>query len=109
MVKRARAPQPKMAIERSGPGERVEISFGNATLRAPRATDVERAYGIEESRRAMQSLAVALLALPGIELAPTPGLPRFYVDKRKPKLVIRDLDGVRQRGTFVEGCFVEVS
>lgn len=96
-----------MKIERTGDGERVEVSFGNATLHAPRASEEQRAHGVEESRRAMERLAQALLALPGIELQRTLGVPLFYADGQNPKLVVRDLDGVRQRGTFVDGRFVE--
>lgn len=99
---------PVVMIDRAGSGEMVEISFGNATLRAPRASEEQRARGVEDGRRAMQGLAKAITALPGVKLERIPGVPRFYADAHSPQLVVRELDGVRQRGTFVEGRFVEV-
>lgn len=93
-------------IDRGGV-ELVEITFGNATLRAPRANEQQRELGVAGGRRAMEGLAKAILRLPGVKLERKPGVPRFYADAKNPAMVVRDLDGVRQRGTFVDGRFVE--
>ena len=98
-----------LLIERAGDGEVVEISFGEVTLRAPRASDERRALGVSEGRRAMKAFAEAILALPGIELQRKPGVPLFYLDKQYPALLIRELDGIKQRGRLEDGHFVEVS
>lgn len=95
-------------IERGGEGELVEIAFGSATLRAPRVSEESRARGVEDSRRAMRALADAVLALPGIKLQRKVGVPLFYVDTEDPTLIVRELDGMKQRGRFEDGRFVEV-
>lgn len=95
-------------IERSGEGEVVEISFGNATLRAQPVSEERRALAVEEGQRAMSAFVEAILAPPGVTLPRKAGVPIFYVDVENPTLIIRELDGARQRGKIESGRFAEV-
>lgn len=80
------------------------ISIGTLTLVVPRPTKTE----VQENvRRSTEVLARALVRLtrPGIRLRPKRGIPLFQVDENDPDILIRDLDGKRERGVFQDGEF----
>ncbi len=80
------------------------ISIGNLTLVVPRPTKTQ----VQENvRRSTEALGRALVRLtrPGIRLRPKRGIPLFQVDENDPDILIRDLDGKRERGLFQDGEF----
>ena len=83
---------------------RQRISIGNLTLIVPRPT---KAQVQENARQSTEALARALTRLtrPGIRLRPKRGIPLFQVDENDPDILIRDLDGKRERGTLQDGEF----
>lgn len=80
------------------------ISIGALTILVPRPT---KAQVDENVRRSTEALGRALsrLTRPGIRLRPKRGVPLFQVDEDDPDILIRDLDGRRQRGVFQDGEF----
>jgi hypothetical protein len=69
---------------------------------------VSRAHGVKESRVILARLLKALMR-PGICLRKETGVPYFWADYRDPNIIIRELDGVRERGRFVGGVFRPVA
>ena len=49
--------------------------------------------------------ALVRLTRPGIRLRPKRGIPLFQVDENDPDILIRDLNGKRERGVFQDGEF----
>lgn len=80
------------------------ISIGTLTLIVPRPTKTQAQENVRQSTEAL-SRALTRLTRPGIRLRPKRGIPLFQVDENDPDILIRDLDGKRERGTFQDGEF----
>ena len=80
------------------------ISIGNLTLVVPRPTKTQVQENVRQSAEAL-SRALTRLTRPGIRLRPKRGIPLFQVDENDPDILIRDLDGKRERGTLQDGEF----
>ena len=98
----ARPAQPRKPADARPSQQR--ISIGALTVTVPRPT---KAQVQENVRRSTEALGRALVRLtrPGIRLRPKRGIPLFQVDENDPDILIRDLDGKRQRGVFRDGEF----
>ena len=95
-------------VVRSGNGKiRSTYSFGGAVLRTDKSGKVSNET-IAQSHKAMREL-VGRLMKPGVRLPDRKGIPKFYADEADPDLVVRELDGKRERGRFEDGSFKAVS
>jgi hypothetical protein len=95
-------------VVREGKGRaRFVYSFGAAELRMSNHAKLAAAT-LELSREAMKALGGRLLK-PGVKLADRKGVPKFYADETDPALVVRELDGKRERGRFENGQFKAVA
>jgi len=82
----------------------IVVSFGTATASGPAPDpEVVARYACESN----QGLARALKALaqPGVVLDIPSGVPLFQVSPDDPDLIVREIDGVRETGTFKDGKF----
>ena len=84
------------------------ISIGNLTLVVPRPTKTQVQENVRQSAEAL-SRALTRLTRPGIRLRPKRGIPLFQVDENDPDILIRDLDGKRERGTLQDGEFKAIA
>jgi len=82
----------------------ASASFGTATAIGP-APDPE--VVARYARESNEGLARALEAIsrPGVVLDTPPGVPLFHVSPDDPNLIVRDIDGIRETGTFKDGKF----
>ena len=80
------------------------ISIGNLTLVVPRPTKAQAQESVRQSTEAL-TRALTRLTRPGIRIRPKRGIPLFQVDENDPDVLIRDLDGKRERGTLQDGEF----
>lgn len=69
----------------------------------PSSASVEA--NIERSTEALQRIRKKF-AKPGVRLSIKKGVPLYSVDENNPGMFVRVLDGVTQRGHFVDGEFV---
>jgi hypothetical protein len=96
-------------VVRNGGGEvRFVYTFGTAELRSTKVNGKPSPETLEQSRIAMRELGGRLLK-PGVKLPNRKGVPKFYADEADPALVVRELDGKRERGRFVNGQFKAVA
>jgi len=80
------------------------IRIGNLTLVVPSPTKTQLQENVRQSTEAL-ARALTRLTRPGIRLRPKRGIPLFQVDENDPDILIRDLDGKRERGTLQDGEF----
>lgn len=108
-TKPARAPrEAATVVVRGGKGRvRAVYSFGSAEFQGTKVHAEVPPETLEQSRRAMRQLGVRLLK-PGVKLPDRKGVPKFYADEQDPALIIRVLDGKRERGRFENGQFKAV-
>lgn len=98
-----------MVVVRDGKGRvRSVFSFGSAKLQSTKGYGKVAPETLEQSRQAMRQLGDRLLK-PGVKLPERKGVPKFYVDEADPALVVRELDGKRERGRFEDGQFKAVA
>lgn len=96
-------------VVRDGKGPvRAVYSFGSAKLQSTRSAGKISPETLEQSRNAMRQLGDRLLK-PGVKIPDRKGVPKFYVDETDPALVVRELDGKRERGRFENGQFKAVA
>jgi hypothetical protein len=96
-------------VVRDGKGRvRSVYTFGSAKLQSTKGHGKVSPETLEQSREAMRHLGSRLLK-PGIKLPDRKGVPKFYVDEADPALVVREIDGKRERGTFENGHFKAVA
>jgi hypothetical protein len=96
-------------VVRDGKGPvRSVYSFGSAKLQSSKGAGKIPPETLEQSRNAMRQLGDRLLK-PGVKLPDRKGVPKFYVDEADPALVVRELDGKRERGRFENGQFKAVA
>jgi hypothetical protein len=82
----------------------VTVKVGGVEITAP-APDAETvAANLDKSRKAMEGLVQAFVR-PGIRLYPRKGVPLYSADPDDPSYIIRKLDGLTDRGVFVNGVF----
>lgn len=83
----------------------VEVAFGDVRVLTPRKTNAAQ---VKRNIRAGQ-LALArakdLIVKPGVTLELLKGVPRYHADPDQPELLVREIDGKRERGKFVDGKF----
>ena len=87
---------------------RSVYSFGGAVLRSAKGHGKPSLETLELSRTAMRELRGRLLK-PGVKLTDRKGVPKFYADEADPAVVVRELDGKRERGRFENGQFKAVA
>ncbi len=85
-------------------GEPITLSFGSVELRAERDPDVFAA-NVRASQEALRR-AQGVFVRSGVELDFPASVPKFFIDERKPAVLIRELDGKREEGHLVDGQFV---
>jgi hypothetical protein len=80
------------------------VSFGSVTIQgdppAPEVFERNVAAGQAALKRVL-----AALSKPGITLDRVKGVPYYHYDSDDPAVLIRELDGRVQRGTFADGEF----
>jgi len=84
------------------------ISIGTQTLVVSRPTKTEVQENVRRSTEAL-SRALVRLTRPGIRLRSKRGIPLFQVDENDPDILIRDLDGKRERSLFQDGEFKAIN
>ena len=82
----------------------LEVSFGSVTVhvRAPSKSAVQR--NIKAGQFALER-ATKGLARSGVKIEISAGIPMFHADPIHPDRLVRELDGVRELGRFVNGTF----
>ncbi len=90
--------------EPSASGEPITLSFGSVELRAERDPRVFAA-NVRASQEALRR-AQGVFVRSGVELDFPASVPKFFIDERKPAVLIRELDGKREEGHLVDGQFV---
>lgn len=95
-------------IVRSGAGKvHFVYTFGGAQLSSARDPQDSKDT-FEQSRKAMEEFGRRIVR-PGIRLPDRKGVPKFYADEVNPKVIVRELDGKRERGTFENGQFKAIA
>jgi len=97
-----------VTVSNGGGRTRSVYSFGGAVLRSAKGHGKPSLETLELSRMAMRELRGRLLK-PGVKLTDRKGVPKFYADEADPAVVVRELDGKRERGRFENGQFKAVA
>ncbi|MGA0599205.1 hypothetical protein ACO2Q3_00710 [Caulobacter sp. KR2-114] len=95
-------------VLRKGKRARYSYSFGDAVLTNDKGQQATTPETLEMSRKAMRELGWRLRK-PGVKLRMAKGVPKFYVDEGNPDLIVREVDGKQERGTFEDGKFKAVA
>ena len=105
VVKSKASPLPlgKMVVRGQHGEVQFVYTFGGAQLSSARDPR-DSMETFEQSRKAMQEL-IRRIQRPGIRLPDRKGVPKFYADENNPRVIVRELDGKRERGTFENGQF----
>lgn len=86
----------------------MEVVFGDVRLLTPRKTNAAQ---VRRNIRAGQlglARAKDLIIKPGVTLEVVKGVPLYHADPDQPDLLVREIDGKRDRGKFVNGRFRKV-
>lgn len=86
---------------------RSGVTFGTVTAKRPRVPAVETQRNIEQGRSAFAAAKEVLLKT-GVALRARKGVALYRADPVDPQLLVRELDGVQQRGRLVGGHFEAV-
>ena len=105
-LEKMRNPAVRIDLAGSKPVEH-EVRFGFVTISnvQPDASTVKK--NVQAGREAL-GRARAAFTTRGIKLPVKGGVPRFRVDPHDSKILIREIDGLVERGHIVNGTFVAV-
>lgn len=100
---------PHIRLDMSGDttSEKVQrsLKFGYVTVSNTVPDAVTLGLNVKAGRDALGRAKTAFTT-PGVKLQLKPGVPRFRVDPKNTKLLIREVDGRVDRGSIVGGAFV---
>ncbi|HRH21417.1 MAG TPA: hypothetical protein PLE81_12375 [Brevundimonas sp.] len=85
-------------------GDRIVINFGRVEVEAIRADGRVFEANVISGQQVMER-AVRKLAEPGVRFQKKRGVASYRADPKNPGLVIRELLGRTESGTFVDGEF----
>lgn len=85
--------------------KRGDVIFGRVTVSSGKLKEDIVARNVAAGQSALKR-AADKLARPGISLRASKGVPLYYVDDARPKQIVRELDGNKAYGTFLNGKFV---
>jgi hypothetical protein len=85
-------------------GVATTVKFGSVTVevRAPRKADVKR--NIKAGQLSLARVRTKIVK-PGVKIEFAKGIPLFHADPDCPGKLIRERDGKRERGVFLNGKF----
>lgn len=84
--------------------KKIVVTFGSVTVETTVPSPAEVRRNIRSGQRALQR-ALPCLLKPGVSLNTPPGVPIFYADREDPEVIIREMDGILERGRIVNGAF----
>lgn len=87
-----------------GKARRGEVRFGSALLKVGKADARELAQNVSRGQAAL-TRAMKALVKPGVKLKRTKGVALYAADPERPDVLVRILDGKRERGVFDKGEF----
>jgi hypothetical protein len=109
-AKASSASQIKRAAPKKGPlpPATVTTTYGAVSIvtRQPSSTELKK--NLKESTVVIKRFGERI-AKPGVKLPNLVGVPKFSVDSKDASLIVRDLNGKKQRGMFVKGKFKPVT
>jgi hypothetical protein len=80
------------------------LKFGSVELRADRPRPDEQARNVIRSQQALRGLADGLLS-PGVTIRSVRNVPLFHADPTRSGIIVREMNGVMERGVFAQGEF----
>ena len=80
------------------------LKFGSVTVEVPPRKAAEVKRNIKEGQLAL-ARAIKSIFTPGVKIEAAKGVPLFYADPKCPGKIVRELDGRRESGDFVNGKF----
>lgn len=87
--------------------EIVEVRIGSVTVRGPRPDPAEVTRNVAKAQEALRRLVEHGLD-PGVDIPRMPGVPLYWADDGDSDLLVRELDGVIEKGHMVGGRFTVV-
>lgn len=82
----------------------ILVTFGAVTVRVDPPTESEIRQNIEAGQAALRRMKSALIK-PGVIIKQKNGVPLYFGSADNPDLLIREKDGVKTLGRFVNGRF----
>lgn len=103
MSTKRKPPTVELVIREDGPSLKT-VKFGSVTVTGPAPSKAEFERNILEGQKAY-ARALRRMLRPGIDLPQPPDVPYFHADPDIPGRIIRQLNGVTESGTIVNGKF----
>ncbi|MGA2035716.1 MAG: hypothetical protein ABSG68_25995 [Thermoguttaceae bacterium] len=89
---------------KSASARRGVVTFGSVSVVAPPANPALVSKNVLAGQSALER-AVKKLTQPGVTIRSTKGVPLYSVDENRPTVIVRLLDGAKQRGVLKDGKF----
>lgn len=89
------------------PPKDTEVTFGSVTVRVSQPDEELVRQNIKEGQDALKRVH-SVLVKPGISLSAPKGTPIFFAIPDRLDVIIREVDGVRTTGRFVDGRFRKI-
>jgi hypothetical protein len=87
------------------PPKRATVTFGSVTIKGSRPPVEEMQRNVAPGRAALNRAAKAFVKA-GVTLRRGRNIPLYRADPSEPRILIRELNGRSERGTFVGGEFI---
>jgi hypothetical protein len=108
IVTDGRASLPKTGKTGAATSSLVKVRFGSVTVETltPAKTEVQR--NVKSGQSALKRVS-SKMHKPGVVLAQIKNVPVYHADPNVPGQIVRELNGVAQPGTFINGKFKPAS
>lgn len=90
------------------PSKETEVTFGSVTVRVSQPDAESIRQNIKEGQDALTRVH-SVLVKPGVRLSAPKGTPIFFAIPDRLDVIIREIDGVRTTGRFIDGRFRKIN
>lgn len=86
----------------------VKVQFGSVTVETLTPAKAEVQRNVKSGQSALKRVSSRMLK-PGVVLTQSDDVPVYHADPNVPGRIVRELNGIAQTGTFINGKFRPVS
>jgi hypothetical protein len=86
---------------------RKQVKFGSVVVTGVRQDPKVLAHNIKSGQAALKRVAKTLIT-PGVSIRAGKGVPLYYASEEGPDVLLRDIDGKRERVKLRDGQFIVV-
>ena len=103
-AKRVNNTKESVLTYKEGCNDTRSIAFGSVKVDAPKLAKAKVTRNVKNGQIAL-ARAMSKIVKPGIRLDVEKGVPLYHADPKRPGQIVRELDGKRVTGRFVDGRF----